>query len=270
MQTSADELAQQIIAPPKKASFFDSFVTEGAETRRVHSFFQTTEGIIFLIGCMLLGIELFVYFTLFHEVRALRQKLIAIIVADLVGGRGASLSVGLDLELAPFAVVLVSVLFNLTLLLMGYPLVLTFYERLVEMRFIGKAFRTTRKMAEENQEKIERWGVVGLAFFVWLPVHSTGAFIGAIIGRLLGMRTITAVVTAALAMAASAVSWAYTFDHLFELGARAGKILPSVFVVFFLGFAVFRHLRSLAVAKRRGGSSLKCSTLADPKLPPGS
>jgi len=40
-------------------------------------------------------------------------------------------------------------------------------------------------------------------------------------------------------MVTIAISWAFAFDHLFEVATGAGKIIPSTFVVLILGIAIF-------------------------------
>ena len=202
------------------------------------SFLKGVDGVIFLIGCILLLVELVIVFSFFSEIPGLRKQLISVIGADLIGGRGASISLGLDMGLSPFSVSLISIFFNLTLLFIAYPLVVCFYEKLIETRLLGKALRFSHRIAEKNQEKVRRWGPLAIGFFVWIPIYSTGALVGAIIGRLIGMRSVTVIPATVLAMAASAISWAYAFDYLFRVAEKTGKILPSLFVAVIFGIAL--------------------------------
>ncbi|MFQ5866485.1 MAG: small multi-drug export protein [bacterium] len=209
------------------------------------SFFKTTEGFVFLLGCGFLITEIILFILFGPYIPQLKEHLLPVILADLLGGRGASISLGLQLGLSQFQVAFISVVFNLTYLFILYPLIMYFYEQIIELKFIGKVFSLTERTAEKHQSKIEKWGALGIAVFVWVPLFSTGSLVGAIIGTLIGMRTSVVICVVILAMVTSAVSWAFAFDHLFEFAAGAGKIIPSIFVGLILGIVVFHRLYQL-------------------------
>jgi len=209
------------------------------------SFFRSMEGLIFLIGCLLLITQVILFTIFAHYVPGIKKGLFPVIAADLLGGRGVSISVGLELGLSKFRVIFISVIFNLTYLFILYPLFSYFYEHLIRMKFIGKAVNSTQRAAEKHQSRIERWGALGIAIFVWIPLFSTGSLVGSIIGTLIGMRTIIVICVVILAMVTSAISWAFIFDYLFEFAAGAGKIIPSILVGLILGIVVFYRLRKL-------------------------
>lgn len=202
-------------------------------------FCRSIEGLIFLIGCALLttGIILFILFAFY--IPELKENLFPVILADLLAGRGASISLGLELGLSKFQVIFISVIFNLIILFIFYPLYIYFYENLIEKKLIGKAFSSAKKKAKKHQPKIEKWGAIGIAFLVWIPLFSTGALIGAILGTLIGMRIITVICVVILGMVTSAISWTFAFDYLFEIVEGAGRIMPSIFVGLIMGIAIF-------------------------------
>ena len=223
-----------------KAIFIDK--EQAKMKNKKTSFLRSIEGFIFLIGCGLL-ITGTIFFILFKNyIPELKGYLLPMIFADLLAGRGASISLGLELGLSRFLVILISVVFNLTWLFILFPLIVYFYEHLIEMKLIGKAFDSAKKKAEKQQAKIEKWGALGIAFFVWIPFFSTGSLIGAIIGMLIGMRIITVISVVVSAMIISAVSWTFTFDYLLALAEGAGKIIPSILVGLIIGIAIFRRL----------------------------
>lgn len=206
-------------------------------------FFRSLEGLIFLIGCLLLIAQVILFTIFTHYVPGIKKGLFPVIAADLLGGRGVSISVGLEMGLSKFQVIFISVIFNLTYLFILYPLFIYFYEHLVKMRFIGKAVDSTQRTAEKHQARIERWGALGIAIFVWIPLFSTGSLVGSIIGTLIGMRTGVVISVVVPAMVISAISWAFIFDYLFELAVGAGKVIPSIFVGSILGLVIFYRLR---------------------------
>ena len=216
------------------------------------SFFKSIEGVIFLIGCCLLTIELILFALFGHYIPELKENFLSIIVANILAGRGASISIGLNLGLSNFMVILISVLFNITLFFIFYPLIIYFYGYLIEIKLIRKFFSSAINKVQKHQSKVEKWGALGIAFFVWIPLPSTGALIGAIIGELMGIRTITIIWVVILGIISSAISWAFAFDYLFKIAEGAGKIIPSIFVGLILGIVIFRrlqHLYSLARQK---------------------
>lgn len=206
------------------------------------NFLRSIEGFIFLIGCSLLIAEIILFIPFRHYIPELKGDLFLVILTDLLAGRGASISLGLELGLSGFLVILISIVSNITLLFIFYPLITYFGKHLIEVKLIGKLFSSAINKADKQRSKIERWGALGIAFFVWIPLYSTGALIGAIIGRLMGMRTITVIWVVILGMVSSAISWTFAFDYLFEFAEGVGKFLPMIFVGLILGIVVFYRL----------------------------
>lgn len=209
------------------------------------SFFKSIEGFIFLIGCGLLIAEIILFIQFGDYIPELKEGLLPMIFADLLAGRAASISLGLEIGLSEFLVILISIIFNITLLFIFYPLIIYFYEHLIEIKIIGKVIGSAINKSKKYQSKIEKWGTLGLIFFVWIPFFSTGALVGAIIGTLIGMRTIVVICVVILGMISSAISWTFAFDYLFKFAEGAGKIIPTLFVGLILGTALFHRLYKL-------------------------
>lgn len=232
------------------------------------AFFKSIEGFIFLTGCGLLITEIILFILFGQYIFELKEDLLPMIFADLLAGRGASISLGLELGLSKFLVISISVIFNVTWLFILYPLIIYFYEHLIELKLIGKVLSIPKKTAEKHQSKMEKWGALGIVFFVWIPLFSTGSLVGAIIGTLIGMRTIIVICVVIFGMVSSAVSWTFAFDYLFEFAEGAGKIIPSVFVGLIFGIVVFHrfyHFYSKTKQKMKskkdsfGANDKKCS-----------
>ena len=125
------------------------------------NFFKSFEGLIFLIGCVLLICEAMFFSGVLGGFPDLKERIISVVIADLLGGRGASISLGLELGLSRSMIILISVVFNLTWLFVFYPLILRFYEELEQSKFFRGIFRSTKRTAEKHQSKIEKWGILG-------------------------------------------------------------------------------------------------------------
>lgn len=206
------------------------------------SFFKSAEGIIFLTGCGLLVIELIVFIMFERYIPEVEEEILSMIVADLAAGRGISILLGLSLKLSEFYVILTSVLFDITLLFIFYPPIYYFYRSLVEPKILEKVLRSTKRSVEKHQHRIEKWGALGIAVFVWVPLFNTGPLVGTIIGKLIGMRTIVVFTVIVISIVISAVSWTFAFDFLFEINKRAGRLLPFILVAVILGAIVAHRL----------------------------
>ena len=204
-------------------------------------FFRSIEGVIFLIGCLLFLAEILLFFLFAYGNPGIRDRLLSVIIGDIFGGIGAGISLGLEVGLPFNAVILIFVIFNITLLFLFYPIIIRFYEHLIELKFIGKALSSTKEKAERHLTKIEGWGALGIAIFVWIPIYSTGILVGAVLGRLMGMRTITVFIVVISSLIASAIAWAYAFDWVLNIFKGMGKILPAIFVVLILAFVLFHR-----------------------------
>ena len=206
------------------------------------SFLRSMEGNIFLIGCGLIIFEVLFFILFGNYIPELKEYLLPVIFTDLVAGIGACISLGLSLGLSKFMVIIISVVFNLTWLFVLFPLIIYSYVHLIEIKLVGKVFNSAKKKAERQQVKIEKWGALGIVFFVWVPFFSTGPLIGAIVGRLIGMRIIPVLSVVTSAMIISAISWTFAFDYLIELTEGAGKIIPAILAVLILCISIFRRL----------------------------
>jgi len=216
-----------------------------------HKFYRSVEGLVFLTGCGLFAAELLILVLFQRYIPESRENVISVIVADLLTGRAGSISLGLKLGLSRVSVILISVAFNLTLLLVLYPLIAYSYKHYVEAKLIGKALDSTKRAAEKHLGRTEKWGALGIAVFVWIPLFSTGSLVGATIGTLMGMHTIVVLCVVVPAMIASAVSWTFAFDYVFDYARSVGRIAPLVLVCLIFGAVAVHHIHRL---RTRGGS----------------
>lgn len=213
-------------------------------------FFKTDEGIIFLIGLLLFFIViLFFSFSQLIEIELLK-KILPMVVLDILAGRGASICFGLGAGMSHILVAVVSVLFNIIWLFIFYPLFVHFYAKMIEIKIIGRAIRSTRNMAEKNRGKVERFGALGLSVIVWVPFTMTGSLVGAILGYLIGMRTRVILLVVFISMTVSSFSWAFGFEYMFGLAEKVGTFVPAVLITIILGAILFFRWRKLKKRKK--------------------
>jgi len=100
-----------------------------------------------------------------------------------------------------------------------YPAFYLYRKRNVgRENFAGYFFKRMEQKAEEHRAFIERYGAVGLYFFMLIPFAVNGPLIGAIIGKLAGIRTRyilpTVILATATATAAWTIAWYYAADQV--------------------------------------------------------
>ena len=156
---------------------------EKARTRRI-------ERNIFRFGVVLLIAE-GIFLIIVAVVRpALFGKMLALISAILVGGHLGSIPAGLAMGFRTGEVICFLCLFNLMWLLLLFSLVIKLSDRAKGShagRVVGRMVQDTHRIAARQKSRVGRYGMLGLAVFVWLPFPWTGSVVGAVIGLLMGM-----------------------------------------------------------------------------------
>lgn len=201
---------------------------------------------LFLIVLILLLVLLLLYLAFSQELYSqLRKNILSLIVVDLFTGRAGSISLGLQLGISQLQIIVTLVIFNTIYLFLLYPPILYSFESLLRRKFIGKLLNSVKQTTERYQLKFEKWGIIGLIFFVWLPLYSTGLLAGALMGTLLGMRVVVVIPTVVISMIISVISWVFIFDYMLDFASSAGKIFPSIIVALLFVGALLHRWRLL-------------------------
>ena len=74
----------------------------------------------------------------------------------------------------------------------------------------------TRKAAETHKDKVQKYGIIGLFMFVWLPFWMTGPVVGCMIGYLLGLRVWVNITTVLIGTYAAILGWAFLLYQLHQ------------------------------------------------------
>ena len=151
---------------------------------------------------------------------ALFGKMIALISASLAGGHLTAIPAGLGLGFRPLELICFLSFFNLMWLLLIYSLVIKLSDRATGHKLIGQMVRDTHAIAHSQKARVSRFGMLGLAIFVWLPFPWTGSMVGAVIGLLMGMSTERIMFVVVPSMFLGITTWTVCFTYLFDLMAR--------------------------------------------------
>jgi uncharacterized membrane protein len=142
---------------------------------------------------------------------------------NLTVGRAAGMSFGFASGLGHPAVISSNVLTETIQVLVVYPLFVLGWNSLVDVRYMRRLLVTMRQSAEANQARVERYGMLGLFAFVFLPFWMTGPVVGAIIGHLIGLKARHTLPTVLVATYFAVAIWAVFFERMNELMAEYGR-----------------------------------------------
>lgn len=201
---------------------------------------EKTEKFIFTLGiCSLAAIViLLIIFSLFKL--EFVSRIIAVIIASAIGGRMVAILAGFELELHSTYIILILSIFNTVWLFVMLPLIITFYHKIIELRFLGKMLHSTKRIAQIQKDNILRFGIWGLPVFIWLPFPWTGALVGSVIGFLLGFPTKKNIIITVISMLVGVISWTIGFKYMLYFTGPAGKIISILVLAFILFTSVLK------------------------------
>lgn len=207
---------------------------------------ERKEAFIFYLGCCLFASEIVMVLILGFLQRELTLKIVAVITASVLSGRMASILTGQELGLHPLLIIITLAIWNASMLFVFLPLIVTFFHKVIKARFLGNIVDSTRKRAEVQKGKIEKYGPWGLSVFVWLPFPWTGALVGAVIGLMIGMSMKRALLIVIPSMIIGIVSCVFGVHYLIGLTGMMGKTICIILLVGLLLFP-FLHMLGLRV-----------------------
>ncbi|MFZ9086801.1 MAG: small multi-drug export protein [Steroidobacteraceae bacterium] len=153
-----------------------------------HLLLATPEGRILLFG--LLGVLLLAIGIGLTWLMAPEQAFTYIVMAglNLSIGRAAGMSFGYASGLGHEQVIPINMLIETVQVIVVYPLFALTWTHLIDTPRWNALMGRMRAAATQHQGRVQRYGIVGLFFFVFTPFWMTGPVVGAIIGFLIGLR----------------------------------------------------------------------------------
>lgn len=168
-----------------------------------------------------------------------------LILEQFVGGRALSISAGLAGGFPKLFLLIQCSLQDIVVLLLCYPLLVAGYRRTVEMRIVGPAIANIRATAERHKSRIEPFGAIGLAVFVFFPFWTTGALAGGVLGYLLGIRTRITFASIIIGNFLAVGCWIFLFDRMNQFSETVGHRIPWIILAIVLTTAVVFQIRRL-------------------------
>ncbi len=129
----------------------------------------------------------------------------------------------LGMGLSPWLVFAICVISNMILGIILYPLINRFIHLLEKIPFFGRFWkRFTERTQKRIHPYVERWGTVGVALFIAVPLPGSGSYSGALGAYLLGLSyrqfilaNLLGVTLAGIAVTAITLTGAGIFELIF-------------------------------------------------------
>ncbi len=192
--------------------------------------FKTTEGHILLLGVAIGCLGLIAMGVTAFWAPGLSSMLGAMSVSNIVFGRVASMSIGYAGGFGQVLVVLVNIWIETVLVLLFYPLFVFSMRKLVVFPRLKRILNNTRSVAEHEQVKVRRYGLIGLFVFVWFPFWMTGPVVGSAIGYLLGFSAWLTVSVVLGSTYLAIAAWSYFLFDLYAQAMQFATWAPAVII----------------------------------------
>ncbi len=142
---------------------------------------------------LLVGVTMAFIYTLWLGIKFIdspeeSQILFGMTATDIIFGRAAAMAFGYSLLLGHTMVITVCIIIETILVLIFYPLFVFSWRHLLVIKWLRNMLDRLHRSAETHKDKVQRYGLIGLFVFVWLPFWMTGPVVGCIIGFLLGLK----------------------------------------------------------------------------------
>ena len=96
----------------------------------------------------------------------------------------------------------------------------------------------THKAAEANQHIIQKYGIIGLFVFVWMPFWMTGPVVGCVLGFLIGLRPWVNITIVLSGTYLATVVWAVLLREAHERIAVYGTYAPLLILLLVIATVV--------------------------------
>ena len=169
-------------------------------------------------------------------------KLLSMVGTHLIAGRAGGITVGLELDLPEWLIVFNAFLIDSLIVLLIYPLFVLSTRKTLKRGFVQDFLDASIKTAKKERKRVRRFGMVGLLFFVWFPLHMTGPLVGAIIGYFLRLKPYVNISVVLCGTFLAVVSWVIFFRKIISISGEFSFLIPVVVIV--MALIVFLVLRT--------------------------
>ena len=206
------------------------------------TFLASPEGSLFMIGIALafiyilwLGIKL-----LFSPDES--QVLVGLTAIELTFGRGVAMTFGYKEGLDHSTVIPICAILETIHVLIIYPLFVFSWLHLLVIKWLKNTFERIQRSAETHKDKVQKYGVIGLFAFVWIPFWMTGPVVGSVIGFLLGLRIWLNMTVVLVGTYLAIIGWAFVLRQFFKQVASYSSYAAMILMALLIFIIIVRHL----------------------------
>lgn len=194
-------------------------------------FIYTVEGKLLAAGVILACVWAGTVFALSFKHRETALRLLSMIAIHLISGRAGGISVGLENGLPIPLIVFNATCIDSLVVLILFPFFIFSYKNYIKTKFLKKLFDTSADAAKNTTSKVRKFGIIGLLFFVWFPLHMTGPLVGAIIGFFLNLHPVVNIIVVLSGTFLAVLSWVYLFQNLIAWTGHFSSFIPIIVII---------------------------------------
>jgi uncharacterized membrane protein len=196
---------------------------------------------------LLLGVVLAFIYTFWLGIKLLlspdeSQLLIGMTATGLLFGRAFAMAFGYSQGLGHRTIIPICIIIETILVLILHPLFVFSWRHLLIIKRLKNVFGRIQVSAETHKDKIQKYGVIGLFFFVWFPFWMTGPVVGSVIGFLLGLRTWLNMTIVLTGTSLAICGWAFLLRQFHNQVASYSSYAAMVIMALLVVIIIVGHL----------------------------
>ncbi len=179
----------------------------------------------------------------FYHGPATGKTLLAAFIVNALGGRAAGVGLCMAFDINIYLTIGYNMFLEVLIVCFSFAFFLySFSNRYLRFRFLQKAIRNSQRNALRYEEKISRYGWIGIFAFVMIPLPVTGPVAGSFIAHFLGFSIKRNFIAVFSGTFVAIVLWSLFFEFLSDhLNKIQGVFAVAAIVV---GVYFFKHIRN--------------------------
>ncbi|MFC1739063.1 small multi-drug export protein [Planctomycetota bacterium] len=170
------------------------------------------------------------------------QALVGTTATEIIFGRVAAMAFGYSLDLKHSTVIPMCMAIETISVLIFYPLFVFSWRQLLVINWLKNIFERIRNVAEAKKSTVQKYGIIGLFVFVWIPFWMTGPVVGCVIGFLLGIRLWIIMTTVLAGTCVAIFGWAFFLRQLHDQVASYSPYAAMVLMILLVIIIIVGHL----------------------------
>jgi uncharacterized membrane protein len=209
--------------------------------KREVNYLATPEGKIFATGISLGCAWVALLIGLTWTQHVVSGHLLRMLATGMVAGRAGGISLGQAMGLPTWLIVVNATMADCLTVLLLYPLFVFSTKNLVKLPLVDRVLGDSIRRAEARKSWVSRYGLIGLLFFVWFPLHMTGPLAGSIIGYFMGFHPYLTMAIVITGTFLAVLCWTYLFHTIAAWAGDLSYLIPVfVILVALIAFLVVR------------------------------